>query len=172
MFGCSGFIARIQQSPSPEQSSSSSMSLLHNIRGRFTGVGMTLHIKSEALKGDVLKRDIWKWDFALKLALDMSIITAFSKAITPKAPSRRHLALQNPVSRCPGLRYSGLGLPQHRVWVHQNRVIPCSCSGNCYCFLQRRTISGTFRLLRLMLLKVSFSWVSQHILASEQQKPI
>ena len=52
----------------------------------------------EALKGDILKGDIWKWDFALQLALengiwlclqfalDTSILTALSKEI----PQGRH----------------------------------------------------------------------------------
>ena len=39
----------------------------------------------EALKGEILKGDIQKWDFALKLAikfaLDTSILTALSKVI-------------------------------------------------------------------------------------------
>ena len=69
----------------------------------------------------------WKWDFALKFALDTSILTALSEAIpqgkhrldragavqTENAPSRQHRAPQNAILRCPGLRCSGLGLPQN-----------------------------------------------------------
>ena len=59
----------------------------------------------------------WKWDFALKFALDMSILTALSKAIPRRrldreAPSRWHIfAVKNAILRCPGLRCMGLGLP-------------------------------------------------------------
>ena len=44
-------------------------------------VGVTAFESQEALKGDILKGEIRKWDFALQFALDTSILTALSKGI-------------------------------------------------------------------------------------------
>ena len=53
---------------------------------------------------DISKGDIWKWDFAVKCALDMYILTAFSKAIPQE---KRLVDTQNPISRGlgPGRNY-------------------------------------------------------------------
>ena len=42
----------------------------------------------EALNGGLSKGDIWKWDFAMKLAFDMLILTAPSRA---NSQEMRHL---------------------------------------------------------------------------------
>ena len=70
----------------------------------------------EALKGDILKGDIWKWDFALKFALENGIPLCNSHPTRQFSlllpPSRRQRALKNAILRCLGLRCMGLGLPQ------------------------------------------------------------
>ena len=67
------------------------------------------------LQGDILKGDIYRPDFAVKVALDESIYCALFKAIlrkvTGKMSSRRRRALRNTILRCWGLRCRRLAPP-------------------------------------------------------------
>ena len=82
-----------------------------------------------------LKGGHWKWVITVKFSLDMSVLTAPSKAIpqgkrllgresavgTGKAPSRRHRVLKVTICRCARLRCSGLGLPQKPIRICSNK---------------------------------------------------
>ena len=122
----------------------------------------------EALKGDILngghlkmgfRTDIRTWhvDFALRFALETSILTALSMAIpqgmrrldresavqTGKAPSRRHRALKNAILRCPGLRCRGLGLSQS--WPDWTWNAPLLRSKSGQNWVKSRCVGGVRR---------------------------
>ena len=76
------------------------------------------HPLERHLKGDILNRDIWKWDVTVKLhsksQFSVPFLRQFHMESAGKAPSRQHRALETAILRCLGLRCSGLRFPYLR----------------------------------------------------------